>query len=153
MHMSIPELLDVPIEASQLASAFHHRGLLYHQSTQTQGDQKPFILPNQVTDLTLRIVNPTLDIFTVIAAHCPDLRTVTIHDGVDFQPSHPLEVPCRFAPHWATGLLGLRTIEKLTYTWTLDAPHDCAIEDPGRTRPTTRCASLSLPFKALMHPP
>lgn len=153
MHMSIPELLDAPIEASQLASAFHHRDLLYHQSTQAQGDQKPLFPPNQVTDLTLRIVNPTRDIFTDIATNCPNLRTLAIYDGVDFQPSQPLEVPCRFAPYWATGLRGLRTIEKLTYTWTLDTPHDHAIEDPGRTRPTTRCACLGLLFKALMHPP
>lgn len=141
MHMAIPEPLDEPIEASQLALAFHHRILLRCQSVQTRGDQGPLLHPNQVTDLTLRIVNPTSDIFTVIAVNCPNLRTLTVYDGVDFQPSHPLEVPCRFAPDWATGLPGLCTIEKFTYIWTLDTPHDHAIEDPGRTRPTTRCAS------------
>lgn len=152
MHMSIPELLDAPIEASELASAFHHRGLLYHQSTQTQGGQKPLIHPKQVTDLTLRIMNPTADIITVIANNCPDLRTLTIYDGVDFEPTNPLEVPCRFAPAWAEDLPRLHTIEKLTYTWTLDTPHDRDMEDPGRTRPTTRCASPCLLFKASMHP-
>jgi hypothetical protein len=138
MHMTIPEPLDEPIEASQLTSAFHHRMLLHHQSTQTQGDQKPLLHPNEVTDLVLRIVNPTPDIFTAIAANCPNLQVLTIYDGVDFQPSHPLEVPCRFAPDWATGLPGLHSIEKLIYLWTLDTPHDSATEEPRRTRPTTR---------------
>jgi len=149
MHMSIPELSDDPIEASQLESAFHHRILLHHQSTQTQGTQNLFLHPEQVTDLTLRIINPTPDIFTDIADNCPNLRTITIYDGVDFQPSHPLEVPCRFAPDWATSLHRLCTIEKLTYVWTLDTPHDHAIEDPGRTRPTTRCAAVGFPTSQL----
>lgn len=138
--MSIPETLDAPIEASKLRVAFQHRVLLHH------GDQNLFH-PNHVTDLTLRIMDPTTNIFTVIAAYCPDLRLLTVYDGVDFQPAHPLEVHCRFAPDWATGLPGLHTIEKFTYVWTLDNPHDGAIEDPGRTRQTTRCASpLRLPL-------
>jgi hypothetical protein len=69
--------------------------------------QNPLLHPNQVTDLTLRIVDPTPDIFTVIAANCPNLQILTVYDGVDFRPSHPLEVPCRLAPDWATGLPGL----------------------------------------------
>jgi hypothetical protein len=142
MRMSIPEPLDEPIPASQLALAFHHhRLLLYHQSTRIQGDQNSLFDSNQVTDLTLRIMDPGPDIFTVIADNCPNLRILTVYDGVDFQPSHHLEVPCRFASDWATGLAGLHTIEKLTYVWTLDSPHDGAIEAPGRTRLTTRCVS------------
>jgi hypothetical protein len=146
MRMVIPEPLEGPIEASQLALELHHRILLHYQSIQTQGDQKPLPHPNQVTDLTLRIVNPTPNILTVIAANCPNLRILTVHDGVDFQPSHPLEVPCRLAADWAVGLPGLHTIEKLTYIWLLDTPHDCAVEELGRTRPTTKSAPLSVHY-------
>lgn len=156
MHMSIPELWDEPIDASKLVLAFRHRDLLYHQSTQTQGGQKPLIHPKQVTDLTLRIIAPTANVIKVIADNCPDLRTLTIYDGVDFEPRNRLEVPCRFAPDWAKHLPHLHAIEKLTYTWTLDTPHDCDVEDPGGsrgTRGTTRCASPCLPFKALIHCP
>lgn len=149
MRMSIPELLDEPIEASQLALAFHHRLLLHHQSTRIQEDQNSLLDPIQVTDLTLRIMALNHDIFTVIADNCPNLRILTVYDGVDFQPSHPLEVPCRFAPEWATGLAGLHTIEKFTYVWTLDNPDDGAIEAPGRTRLTTRC--VSSPHLSLYH--
>lgn len=141
MRMFIPEPSDEPIEASQLASALHHRRLLHDQSTQIQGDQSSLFDPNQVTELTLRIIIPRPNIFTVIANNCPNLRILTVHDGVDFQPSHRLEVPCRFAPEWATGLAGLHAIEKFTYAWTLDSPHDGAMEAPGRTRLATRCAS------------
>ena len=147
MRMFIPEPSDEPIEASQLASALHHRLLLHHQSTRIQEDQSSLFHPNQVTELTLRIMAPRPNILTVIAENCPNLRVLTVYDGVDFQPSHHLEVPCRFASDWAAGLAGLHTIECFTYVWTLDNPHDGAIEAPGRTRLATRCASsLSLPF-------
>jgi len=139
MRMSIPEPLDEPIEASELMLAFHHRLLLYHQSTRNQEDQNSLFDPNKVTDLTLRIMAPGPDIFTVVAKNCPNLRVLTVYDGVDFQPGNPVEVPYRFAKEWATGLAGLHTIEKLTYVWTLDSPRDGAIEAPGRTRLTTRC--------------
>ena len=141
MRMFIPEPSDEPIEASQLASALHHRLLLYHQSTRVQGDQTCLFHPNQVTELTLRIMAPGPNILTVVAKNCPNLRILTVYDGVDFQPGHHLEVPCRFASDWATGLAGLHTIESFTYVWTLDNPHDGAIEAPGRTRMATRCVS------------